>query len=178
MVIGGMGRMLVHMPERSGAESTTESPVAYQQPVPMKPTAAFVGASWAALLLGVVSYSAGLWNAELTRSEKGFYFAILLLGVFGAISLQKSVRDKAEGLPVSALYLGLSWSMVGVSVIMMVIGLFNAGMAASEKGFYGIAFAMTLFAAVAVQKNVRDSLQFRNAPVQPDPYVVPGHHHV
>jgi hypothetical protein len=31
----------------------------------------------------------------------------------------------------------------------------------SEKGFYGLAFAMTLFAAVAVQKNVRDTLQYR-----------------
>jgi hypothetical protein len=46
-------------------------------------------------------------------------------------------------------------------VLMLTIGLWNSGMALSEKGFYGMAFAMTLFAAVAVQKNVRDTLQFR-----------------
>jgi uncharacterized membrane protein YiaA len=77
------------------------------------------------------------------------------------VSLQKAVRDRAEGLPVSALYLGLSWSVIALSILMLVVGLWNSGMALSEKGFYGLAFAMTLFAAVAVQKNVRDSLQYR-----------------
>ena len=61
----------------------------------------------------------------------------------------------------SALYLGLSWAVVGLSIIMLVVGLWNSGMVLSEKGFYGLAFAMTLFAAVAVQKNVRDTLQYR-----------------
>lgn len=126
-----------------------------------KPTAAFVGASWAALVLGVVSFAVGLWNATMIRSEKGFYAAVLVLGLFAAVSLQKSVRDRADGLPVSALYLGLSWSVVGLAVLMLVIGLWNSGMTLSEKGFYGLAFAMGLFAAVAVQKNVRDTLQYR-----------------
>lgn len=125
----------------------------------VKPTAAFVGASWAALVLGVVSFAVGLWNAEMTKSEKGFFAAVIVLGLFAAVSLQKSVRDRAEGLPVSALYLGLSWSVVGIAVVMLVVGLWNSGMLLSEKGFYGLAFAMTLFAAVAVQKNVRDAMQ-------------------
>ncbi|MFI5492296.1 inner membrane protein YiaA [Actinoplanes sp. NPDC051859] len=125
-----------------------------------KPTAAFIGASWAALFLGVVTYAVGLWNASMTKSEKGFYAAVLVLGVFAAVSLQKSVRDKAEGLPVSALYLGLSWGVVGLGIVMLVVGLWNSGMQLNEKGFYGLAFAMTLFAAVAVQKNVRDTMQY------------------
>ena len=135
--------------------------MAYQPSSSTKPTAAFVGASWAALVLGVVAFAVGLWNATMTKSEKGFYAAVLVLGLFAAVSLQKSVRDRAEGLPVSALYLGLSWSVVGLSVLMLVIGLWNSEMSLSEKGFYGLAFAMTLFAAVAVQKNVRDTLQYR-----------------
>jgi len=135
--------------------------VTYQPPSSAKPTAAFVGASWTVLILGLVSFAVGLWNATMTKSEKGFYAAVLVLGVFAAVSLQKSVRDRVEGLPVSALYLGLSWSVVVLAVLMLVIGLWNSGMALSEKGFYGLAFAMTLFAAVAVQKNVRDTLQFR-----------------
>ncbi|MEV6493368.1 inner membrane protein YiaA [Actinoplanes sp. NPDC051633] len=129
----------------------------------MKPTAAFVGASWAALLLGLVSFVVGLWNATMTRSEKGFYAAVLVLGVFAAISLQKSVRDRAEGLPVTALYLGLAWAVVGLAMVMLTVGLWNSAMALSEKGFYGLAFAMTLFAAVAVQKNVRDAVVFKDA---------------
>lgn len=137
-----------------------------------KPTAAFVGASWAVLVLGVASFTVGLGNASMTSSEKGFYAAVLLLGLFAAVSLQKSVRDRVEGLPVSALYLGLAWSVIGLSVLMLAVGLWNSGMTLSEKGFYGLAFALTLFAAVAVQKNVRDMLQFRApsraaAPVTP-----------
>ncbi len=133
-----------------------------------KPTAAFVGASWAVLFLGVISFGAGLWNATMTKSEKGFYAAVLVLGLFAAVSLQKSVRDRVEGLPVSALYLGLSWSVIGLAILMLTVGLWNSSMTLSEKGFYGLAFAMTLFAAVAVQKNVRDSLLFR-APSHPVP---------
>ena len=136
-----------------------------------KPTAAFVGASWSALLLGVVTFSVGLWNAAMTRREKGFHAAALVLGLFAAVSLQKSVRDRAEGLPVSALYLGLSWAVVGLAGLMLGVGLWNSGLTLSEKGFYGLSFAMTMFASVAVQKNVRDMLQFRApshaAPVPP-----------
>ncbi|WP_016596759.1 YiaA/YiaB family inner membrane protein, partial [Yersinia pestis] len=33
----------------------------------------------------------------------------------------------------------------------------NATLALSEKGFYGVTFFMTLFGAIAVQKNTRDS---------------------
>ncbi|MEV8507080.1 inner membrane protein YiaA [Actinoplanes sp. NPDC051475] len=135
--------------------------MSYQPSSPAKPTAAFVGASWTVLFLGVLSFATGLWNATMTISEKGFYAAVLLLGLFAAVSLQKSVRDRAEGLPVSALYLGLSWSVVGISTVMLAVGLWNSDMARSEKGFYGLAFAMTMFAAVAVQKNVRDMLQYR-----------------
>ncbi|MCA2217378.1 inner membrane protein YiaA [Jidongwangia harbinensis] len=135
--------------------------MAPQPPSPAKPTAAFVGASWAALFLGVIAYSVGLWNATMTKSEKGFYAAVLVLGLFAAVSLQKSVRDRAESLPVSALYLGLSWAVVALAVLMLVVGLWNSGMLLSEKGFYGLAFALSLFAAVAVQKNVRDTLQYR-----------------
>ncbi|GAB7046230.1 inner membrane protein YiaA [Catenuloplanes indicus] len=137
-----------------------------------KPTPAFIGASWAALLLGIVCFAIGLWNAGMTRSEKGFYAAVLIMGVFAAVSVQKSVRDRAEGIPVSALYLGLSWLVLGAGVVMLTAGLWNSGMALSEKGFYGLAFGMTLFAAVAVQKNVRDGLAARAAEAPPA-YVIP-----
>jgi hypothetical protein len=37
------------------------------------------------------------------------------------------------------------------------IGLWNATLTLSEKGFYGMSFLMSLFAAIAVQKNIRDA---------------------
>lgn len=124
---------------------------------PMKPTGAFIGASWAALLVGVVGYCVGLWNATMQLNEKGYYFTILLFGLFAVISVQKSVRDKAEGLPVTDLYYGLSWFATVACLVLLVIGLWNADLLLSEKGFYGMSFTLSVFSAIAVQKNTRDA---------------------
>src|SRR4051812_12595381 len=120
------------------------------------PTPAFVGASWAALLVGASAFLVGLWNSHMSLSEKGFYLTVLLFGLFAAVSLQKSVRDRDEGIAVTALYLGLCWLAVVSAIVLLTVGLWNSGMAASEKGFYAMSFVLSLFAAVAVQKNVRD----------------------
>jgi uncharacterized membrane protein YiaA len=121
-----------------------------------RPTPAFIGASWLALGVGSIGYLTGLWNASMQTSEKGYYFGSLLYGLFSAVSLQKSVRDHAEGIPVTALYYGLCWVSLATAVTMVVVGLWNAPFARAEKGYYAMAFLMSLFAAVAVQKNVRD----------------------
>ena len=67
-----------------------------------------------------------------------------------------SLRDRLEGIPVSGLYFALSWISVGAALVLLSTGLWNAGLASSEKGFYAMAYALSLFSAVAVQKNVRD----------------------
>jgi uncharacterized membrane protein YiaA len=36
-----------------------------------RPTAAFVGASWGALIIGMAAYLIGLWNAQIQLNEKG-----------------------------------------------------------------------------------------------------------
>ncbi len=126
-----------------------------------KPTAAFVGASWIAMLTGIVGYCIGLWNATMELNEKGYYFVILLFGLFAVISVQKSVRDRAEGLAVTELYYGISWFATLASIILLIIGLWNADLFLSEKGFYGISFILSVFAAIAVQKNTRDAKLFK-----------------
>ena len=128
---------------------------------PQRPTGAFIGASWAALLIGLGAYVVGLWNANMMLNEKGYYLAVLILGLFAAISVQKSVRDKSEGIPVTAIYFGISWFVVIISLAMLVIGLWNAELLLSEKGFYGVSMALALFGAIAVQKNVRDLEVFK-----------------
>ncbi|MYM29343.1 hypothetical protein GTP58_13515 [Duganella sp. CY15W] len=120
------------------------------------PTAAFIGAAWLALLAGTATYLIGLWNASMQLNEKGYYFTILMYGLFAAISLQKSVRDRNDGIPVTGMYFGLCWFSVLLSILLLVVGLWNATLAPSEKGFYAMAFLLSLFAAVTVQKNVRD----------------------
>jgi len=121
-----------------------------------RPTAAFVGASWAALLIGMAAYLIGLWNAQMQLNEKGYYLTLLLYGLFSAISLQKTVRDRSEGVPVTGMYSSLCWFSLVAAILLLTIGLWNATLELSEKGFYAMSFALALFAVIAVQKNVRD----------------------
>ncbi|GAA4380579.1 inner membrane protein YiaA [Hymenobacter koreensis] len=122
-----------------------------------KPSNAFVAASWLALLTGIVAFVVGLWNAQMLLNEKGYYFTILLFGLFAAISLQKTVRDQLEGIPVTNIYYGLCWFSTIAALLLLTVGLWNANLTLSEKGFYAMSFMLSLFAAIAVQKNTRDS---------------------
>ena len=121
-----------------------------------KPTPAFVAASWVALLAGGAAYCIGLFNANMMLNEKGYYLILILYGLFAAVSLQKIIRDKLEGVHVTHIYYGLCWTSVAICIFLLAIGLFNATLALSEKGFYIMSFLLSLFGAVAVQKNIRD----------------------
>ncbi|WCT11994.1 inner membrane protein YiaA [Mucilaginibacter jinjuensis] len=129
---------------------------------PFKPTGAFIGASWFALLTGTAGYCIGLWNASMALNEKGYYFTILLFGLFAVISVQKSVRDRSEGLAVTDLYYGISWFATIAAMVLLTVGLWNAGITLSEKGFYAMAFCLSMFSAIAVQKNTRDAKMFED----------------
>ncbi|MDO6838963.1 inner membrane protein YiaA [Paraglaciecola chathamensis] len=120
------------------------------------PTKSYTLASVAALLIGAVAYGIGLFNAQMALNEKGYYLIIMLYGLFSMVSLQKTIRDKAEGIKTSSMYQTLSWASSGFAIALLAIGLYNAELALSEKGFYAMAYVLSLFAAVTVQKNVRD----------------------
>jgi uncharacterized membrane protein YiaA len=122
-----------------------------------KPSAAFIGASWVALGAGMLGFLIGLSRAEMQLNEKGFYFTVLMFGLFSAVSVQKSVRDRLEGIAVTDIYYGLSWFSTIIAITLLVIGLWNASILPSEKGFYAFSFLLALFGAIAVQKNTRDS---------------------
>lgn len=122
----------------------------------LPPSAAFIGASWTALLIGITAFLIGLWNAEMELNEKGYYFTVLMFGLFASISVQKAVRDQIEGIPVTNIYYGLAWFSTILSIVLLTIGLWNADLEKSEKGFYAMAFVLSVFAAIAVQKNTRD----------------------
>ena len=121
-----------------------------------RPSAAFIAASWFALLAGMGGFLVGLFNATMPLNEKGYYFTVLMFGLFAVISLQKTVRDQIEKIPVTGIYYGLAWFATLLPIALLIIGLWNATLTLSEKGFYGMAFLLSLFGAIAVQKNTRD----------------------
>ncbi len=120
------------------------------------PSNAFVAISWITLLVGITAYFIGLYNAEMLLNEKGYYFTIIMFGLFSVVSVQKSVRDRMEGLPVTDIYYGISWFSAILSITLLIIGLWNAELLLSEKGFYAMSFMLSMFSAIAVQKNTRD----------------------
>ena len=125
-----------------------------------KPSDAFIFASWVSLIVGVLSFLVGLWNSTMELNQKGYYFTLLLLGLFSAISLQKSVRDKLEDIPVTGIYMGICWFTFFIAILLVTIGLWNSSLLLSEKGFYAIAFFLSLYSSIAVQKNIRDMAHF------------------
>lgn len=124
---------------------------------PNSPTKAYRIASFLALATGVVAYIIGLFNAQIQLNEKGYYLIVLLYGLFSAISLQKTIRDQQEQIPTNSMYYFLSLSSTIIAITLLAIGLYNADLFLSEKGFYIMAFVLSLFSAVTVQKNIRDS---------------------
>lgn len=137
---------------------------------------AYVGASWTVLFVGVIGYLAGLWNAGMQLNEKGYYFTVLFFGLFSAVSLQKTVRDRIDGIKVTGIYFGICWAAFATSIILLVVGLWNGELSLSEKGYYGMSFLLALFAAITVQKNVRDSAATESRQAfGPDHQLVDGH---
>ena len=122
-----------------------------------KPTKAFTLTCIAMLIAGTTAFVIGLSNATMELNEKGYYFAILIFGLFSFVSLQKNVRDKLEGLEISKAYSIMCWVSSGTAIALLAIGLINAELLLSEKGFYAMAYLLSGFAAITVQKNVRDS---------------------
>ncbi len=94
-------------------------------------------------------------------ASKGFYFILLMFGLFAAVSVQKSVRDRSENIPVSNLYYGLCWISVLMCLTLLLAGLWNAEIVLSEKGFFGACYLLSLFGSIAVQKNTRDMAGIR-----------------
>ena len=123
-----------------------------------KTSNAFVAASWIALGTGTLGFLIGLWRSEMLLNEKGYYFTVLMFGLFSVISLQKSVRDKLEGIPVTEIYYSISWFATILSILLLVVGLWNATLLPSEKGFYAFSFLLGIFGAITVQKNTRDNM--------------------
>ncbi|WML47214.1 YiaA/YiaB family inner membrane protein [Neobacillus sp. PS3-34] len=60
-------------------------------------TPAFTVLAYFTLFAGVMLFSIGLYNADsLQLNEKGYYIAVMLLCIVGAILTQKVARDNAE----------------------------------------------------------------------------------
>lgn len=126
------------------------------------PTKAFRIASIAALVIGAGAYLIGLYNSAMQLNEKGYYLLVLLYGLFSFVSLQKTIRDQMQGQEISTPYTVICWLSAAIAIGLLTIGLINAQMLLSEKGFFAMAYTLAGFAAITVQKNVRDLMSVKS----------------
>lgn len=117
-----------------------------------KTSNAFVAASWIAMGVGTIGFLIGLWRSEMLLNEKGYYFTVLMFGLFGVVSLQKAVRDKLENLPVTEIYYGICWFGTVLAITLLIVGLWNTALLPSEKGFYAFAFLLSMFGLLLCRK--------------------------
>jgi uncharacterized membrane protein YiaA len=64
-----------------------------------RPSSAFVGASWGAMIVGMAAYLIGLWNAQMQLNEKGYYLTILLYGSFAAVLPRFRCKKRCATVP-------------------------------------------------------------------------------
>ena len=124
-----------------------------------QPSLAFVAVSWTALAAGIIAYLIGLWNSDMILSEKSTFFTLLMFGLFSAVTVQKSVRDREEGVRVTDTFYAISWTAALLAVLLSTVNLWGATLTLSAKGFYAMAYVLSMFAAITVQKNTRDREQ-------------------
>lgn len=121
-------------------------------------TSPYALASTVCLLLGSGGFLFGLTNATtLALSEKGYYLTLLVFGLFTAITVQKNVRDREAGLPVASSYVWTTYLAGALALGLLAVGLVNATLALSEKGYYAMSFVLALFSAITLQKQLRDT---------------------
>jgi uncharacterized membrane protein YiaA len=123
-----------------------------------RPSRAFILASWVAFGTGFLGFIIGLLYVNMELNEKGYYLALLVFGLFSAVSLQKTLRDRLENIFVSQVYFLICWFAFLFSILLLVIGLWNASLLFAEKGFYLMSFFLSLYASISIQKNIRDTL--------------------
>ncbi|WP_421246919.1 inner membrane protein YiaA [Aeromonas sanarellii] len=123
------------------------------------PSGVYKLATVACFIASVLAYLIGIWNAQMELNEKGYYLVCLMFGLFSAVSLQKIIRDESDGVWSSDKYKLLCWVASISSISLFLIGLWNAALVLSEKGFYIMAYLLALFSSATMQKNERDDAE-------------------
>ncbi len=106
---------------------------------------------WIGLLIGLPAYIIGLQKSEMLVSEKGFYLAVLALGIISTLSIQKILTDKRRGNKLTAIYMVASTLCLLLSVALFSVLVINSNYERTEKGFYAACFILSLMSAIALQ---------------------------
>ena len=141
-----------------------------QVPAPSGP---FVGASWAAALLGIGGFLyATYWATDIDSTSKYLLVTALCFGLYGIVGVAKATRDRMEGISETTIaFVGISWIAALAPILILGVFLVNSDLPAANQGMFAALYLLAAIGAITVQKNVRDSeFKKRNAaPAFPPP---------
>lgn len=122
------------------------------------PTAAFQGVSWFALAIGLITFGYTTWyTTGLEPADRFFLYTAVLFSLFGSLSVSKAVRDRAENVPVTGLFVGLSYVAAIVPVVFVTYYFtFFSDIPEANRGTLVLSFVLATFATLAIAKNTRD----------------------
>lgn len=104
----------------------------------------YTRAAKVALPVAILVYAAGLWPVCPTLSEKGYYIALLALGLFSVVVYSHLTRRQC----LSALINTWCQLMLLTSMGLLVVGLWNEPIPFNQKIIYFIAWMVSLVAMI------------------------------
>jgi uncharacterized membrane protein YiaA len=100
----------------------------------------------------------------LATDARWFYGTVLAFGLFGVVAVVKVVRDREDGIAVTGAFAGLSWIAAVGPLVAVSVYLLNSPQDELQRGFLFLTYVFAVFAAVVVQKNVRDLDEWQSSP--------------
>jgi uncharacterized membrane protein YiaA len=123
------------------------------------PSTAYQLVSWLAFAIGAGAFLFAAWYAPAAEEpDRFFLYTAALFSFFGSLAVSKSVRDRQEGIPVTALFYGVSWFAAALPFVLVVYYLtyYSAEIDAVYRGLLGVAYVLSTFALLSIAKNERD----------------------
>ena len=122
------------------------------------PSGAWQGVSWFAFGLGAIVFLYGVWYAPgISVGERYFLYTAALFSLYGCLGVSKVVRDRTEGIPVTALFYGLSFvAAIAPFALVSYNMLFDSLLPVTSRTLLGMSFALTAYATLGIAKNERD----------------------
>ena len=99
---------------------------------------------WMLFLSGILTYSIGLWRACPLLSGKGYFFGVLMTGMFVTYVYQRAVNLNQS----DERFASVCQMVTLITIGLLLVGVWNAPLSPLEKGLHPVAFIICLLGQV------------------------------
>ncbi|MDG5475820.1 inner membrane protein YiaB [Citrobacter freundii] len=99
---------------------------------------------WILFLSGALIYVIGLWRACPLLSGKGYFFGVLMTGMFVIYAYQRAVNLNQN----DERFASVCQMVALITIGLLLVGVWNAPVSSLEKGLYPVAFIICLLGQV------------------------------